>query len=190
MNKFFNDPKVIASYASALVMLAIIVLMFVPFWNYTGTNEDTFQPEERVTSINGYLWFPSDHSGIEDVFNDYEEGGINSLYELSPMNYDENGYLEDIDANKIAFPIGLQILFGAFGIVACIWKPKTTFFAVLPILCGLVGIYGYLVVPALRMGTSAIWIASLVLSVLAIVVGALRIVFGFKFKDEIETLRA
>ena len=190
MNKLFKDPKVVASFACALIMLVILALMFVPFWSYTGTNEDTFEPEDRITSINGYLWFPSDHSELEDAFNEYEEGGLNALYEASPMNFDENGYLEDIDANKIAFPIGFQILFGAFGIAACLWKPKANAIALLPICCGLAGIYGYLVIPALRMGPAGLWITSLVLACIAIVLGIVRLIFGAKYKDTVASLRA
>ena len=56
-------------------------------------------------------------------------------------------------------------------------------------LCGLFGIYGYLAVSALRMTSPALWIINLVLSVLAVVAGVLMIVFGCKYKEEIESLR-
>ena len=190
MNSFFKDPKVITSFACGLVMLAILALMFVPFWTYTGVNEDTFEPEQKVASINGYLWFPSDHNGLEDAFNEYEEGGLNTLYEICPMNLDENGYVEDVDANKIGFPIGFQILFGAFGVALCIWMAKSNAGAYLSIACGLAGIYGYLVVPALRMTSAALWISGLVLACLAIVLGIVRIIIGAKFKDTVASLRA
>lgn len=170
MEKSRKNLKVVCSFVCAALMLAILVMMFVPYWSYTGTNEDTFEPEDRTVSINGYLWFPSDHSELEDVFNEGNTG-------------------DEIDANTIALPIGMQILFGAFALVVCLWKPKVTAVGALPVVCGLFGIYGYLAVSALRMTSPALWIINLVLSVLAVVAGVLMIVFGCKYKEEIESLR-
>ena len=170
MKKSCKNPKVICGIVCAAIMLAILVMMFVPYWSYTGRNEDTFAPEDRTVSINGYLWFPSDHSELETAFNEGNTG-------------------DDIDANKIAFPIGMQILFAGFGIALCLWKPKVTAVGALPIATGLFGIYGYAFVSALRMTSPALWIINLVLSVAALVGGITFIVFGYKYKETIESLR-
>ena len=77
-----SNPKVLCSVVCSVLMLAILVLMFVPFWSYVGENEETFEPETRTTSINGYLWFPSDHKGIEDMFNEPIEGDPNAVKEM------------------------------------------------------------------------------------------------------------
>ena len=169
MKKTCKNPKVICSVVCAVIMLAILVMMFVPYWNYTGTNEETFAPEERTVSINGYLWFPSDHSELEDVFNADSDN--------------------DIDANTLALPIGMQILFAGFGIALCLWKPKVTAVGALPIACGIFGIYGYAFVSALRMTSPALWIINLALAVASLVAGIIFIVFGFKYKETIESLR-
>lgn len=181
MNKFFakiagdlKNPKVICSIVCSVLMLAIFVLMFVPFWSYEGMNEETFEPENRIVSINGYLWFPSDHDGVEDVFNAPVDG--------VPVE-------TQTDANTIALPIGMQILFAGFGIVLCIWKAKSSAVALLPIACGAFGIYGYIFVDALRLGVTGVWVASLVLSILALVLGIVRIILGQKYKDTIASLR-
>ena len=171
MKKTVANPKVVVSFVSALIMLAILVMMFVPYWSYTGLNEDTFEPEAKETSINGYLWFPSDHSELEDAFNEGNTG-------------------DAIDGNTIALPIGMQILFGAFGLVLCLWKPKVTAVAWLTIACGVFGIYGYAFVSALRMTSAALWIINLVLSIAAVVAGVVRIVLGYKIKETVESLRA
>jgi len=170
MEKTLKNPKVICSFVCALIMLAILVMMFVPYWSYTGLDEDTFEPVDRTTSINGYLWFPTDHSELEDAFNEGNTGA-------------------DIDANTIALPIGMQILFGAFGLVVCLWKPKVTAAAALSIACGIFGVYGYAFVSALRMTSAALWIVNLALAVLAIVAGVVRIILGYKIKESVESLR-
>lgn len=170
MEKSRKNLKVICSFVCAALMLAILAMMFVPYWNYVGTNEDTFEPEDRTVSINGYLWFPSDHSELETAFNEGNTG-------------------EAIDANNIALPIGMQILFGAFALVLCLLKPKVTAVGALPVACGAFGIFGYLCVSALRMTSPALWITNLVLSVLAVVAGVMMIVFGCMYKEEVESLR-
>ena len=170
MVKSLKNPKVLCSWLCALVMLAILVMMFVPYWSYVGSNEDTFEPEDRVTSINGYLWFPSDHAELEDAFNEGNMG-------------------DDIDANTIALPIGMQILFAGFGIALCLWKSKVTAVGAFPIVCGLFGVFGYAFVSALRMTSPALWIINLALAVLAIVLGIVRIVLGFKIHETVESLR-
>ena len=64
----------ISSWICALLILAMIVLLFTPYWQYTTKekNPDTGKREEvtKTISISDYVWFPRDH---KDLAKDYEK---------------------------------------------------------------------------------------------------------------------
>lgn len=174
MLKSIKNPKVAVSFVCGIILFAILVMMFVPYWSYKGL-DDNGEYVDKTTSINGYVWFPLEHKELKnDVFN----GDVSAA----------DPYQEPVDANDLALPIGFQILFGAFGVVLCFLKPKNTLVSLLVIACGLFGIYGYAFVGALRMGAAYVWIINLVLSVLAVAAGTLKLVFAFKYKEMVESL--
>ena len=187
-----KNVKVISSIVCAVIMLVILVMMFVPYWNYIGVDDLGKETGEKTTSINGFVWFPNDNKGIlptlENKLAEEPDALVplyNGLYFDSEMEMPE-----PLNANKVALPIGFQILFGAFGVLVCLWKPKATAGVLFPICCGLAGIFGYLFIPALRMSIGAhLWIINLALAVISLVAGIVRLVLGFKIKETVESLR-
>ena len=167
-----KNPKVAISFICGIILFAILAMMFVPFWTYVGLDDDGNSVEKKA-SINGYVWVPLEHKELLDVFNEPIAGDFTK---------------DPVDANDLALPIGFQLLFGSFGVALCFLKPKNTAVSLLVIACGLFGIYGYLFVGALRMGSAFVWITSLILAVLALAAGIVKLVFAFKYKEMIESL--
>lgn len=83
-------------------------------------------------SIGGYIWFPSDHKTLDSQLSAAIEG-----YSISS-----------------AVPMAVLLLvLSAVGIVLCILKMNNALSALVPLACGLVGTFGYLLHPAYRMGS-------------------------------------
>jgi len=57
MSKFFSNRTSACNLICALLMIILLVLHFAPFWTY-GENGET-------ASIQGYVWFPTDHGALE-----------------------------------------------------------------------------------------------------------------------------
>lgn len=136
----------VLNYACAAVMLLMVVLLFVPFWN-TG---------EQTVSINSYVWMPSDQRALETYFADTLG--------------------EKVDINSVVTAPVFLLLLGALGAVLSIFKGQSAFGSLLGIPFGIVGIWGYATCPVLRLGSMwglhlALCIAALVLSVGALVSG-------------------
>jgi len=187
-----KNAKVITSLACAVIMLVILVMMFVPYWDYIAIDEYGEEKGEATASINSFVWFPNDNRGILNKFNDVlieSPDGLTTIY--NGLYWDSEMEMpEEINANKVALPIGFQILFGVFGVVICIWKAKSTAVSLFPICTGLAGIFGYLFIPALRMCTVPyLWYINLALAVICLAAGIVRLVLGFKIKETVESLR-
>ena len=82
-------------------------------------------------SIGGYIWFPSDHKTLDSQLTAEIEG-----YSIG-------------DAVPLAV---LLLVLSAVGIVLCILKMNNALSALVPLVCGLIGTFGYLLQPAYRMG--------------------------------------
>ena len=67
----------------------------------------------------------------------------------------------------IGMPI-LVLVSGAVGIVLCIIKAKSALVSLLPAICGISGIWGFLAVPAFQLGSN--WVVSLVLCIAVLLV--------------------
>lgn len=83
-------------------------------------------------SISGYIWFPSDHKTLDSQLSAEIEGY--SINDAVPMAV-------------------LLLVLGVAGIVLCILKMNNALSALVPLACGLVGTFGYLLHPAYRMGS-------------------------------------
>ena len=82
-------------------------------------------------SIGGYIWFPSDHKTLDSQLSAEIEG-----YSIN-------------DAVPLAV---LLLVLSAVGIVLCILRMNNALSALVPLACGLIGTFGYLLQPAYRMG--------------------------------------
>ena len=137
------------NYACAAVMLLMVVLLFVPFWN-TG---------EQTVSINSYVWMPSGQTKLEAYFAD--------------------ALGEKVDINSVVTAPVLLLVLGVLGAALSIFKGQSAFGSLLGIPFGIVGIWGYATCPVLRLGSLwglhlALCIAALALSVGALVSGLLK----------------
>lgn len=138
------------NYACAVVMLLLVVLLFVPFWN-TG---------EETVSINSYVWMPSEQKGLESYFAD--------------------ALGEKPDINEVVTAPVFLLLLGVLGAPLCIIMGQSTFGSLLGIPFGIVGIWGYATCPVLQLGALwelhlALCIAALALSLGALISGLRKI---------------
>ena len=118
-----------------VLMLVILVFQFLPFWHYST------EGESFATSIQTYIWFPGECRDLDDYLA--EQTGN-----------------EDIEAGQIlGMPI-LVLVSGAVGIVLCLIKAKSAIVSLLPAICGISGIWGFLSTPAFQLGSN--WVVSLV----------------------------
>ena len=138
-----NGLARICNYICVVLMLVILVFQFLPFWHYS-TEEESF-----ATSIQTYIWFPGECRDLDDYLA--EQTGN-----------------EDIEAGQIlGMPI-LVLVSGAVGIVLCLIKAKSAIVSLLPAICGISGIWGFLSTPAFQLGSN--WVVSLVLCIAVLLV--------------------
>lgn len=124
-----------------ILSLLLLILQFSPFW----------QTEEGAVSIQGYIWFPSSHTELQGVLREATGNGDFSVNDILTM------------------PI-LVLLTGVAGMVIGLWKRQKPLALLLPTFCGLVGVWGYLVTPVMRLGAN--WGLHLAVCVAMAVVGA------------------
>lgn len=108
---------------SAVLMLALLILQFTPFWSANGD----------AASVQGMTWFPSNHSGL----NDYFSSELGSNYSL----------------NTLVLPTICILVLAAVGIVMSIIKPRAAANGWFTFGCGICGIWGYLFMPVYQLGS-------------------------------------
>lgn len=120
----------------------------MPFWSYEGLS----------TSIQTYIWFPSDHAQLETYLASQVGGefSINSI---------------------LLMPI-LVLVMTVAGIVLCIWRWDIPYMSIIPLVCGMVGVWGYLTKPAFQLGSN--WVLHLVVCIGMIASSALTLLFAAK----------
>ena len=87
--------------------------------------------EDGQVSIGGYIWFPSDHKTLDSQLSAEIEGY--AIGDVVPLAV-------------------LLLVLSAVGIVLCILRMNNALSALVPLVCGLIGTFGYLLQPAYRMG--------------------------------------
>lgn len=113
----------ICNYVCAGLMLILLVLQFMPFW----------EVPDKTVSIQSYIWQPDTNKEVTD----YLRLKLGADYKIDQI---------------IAMPIWSIILCVA-GIICSLIKPKSFFTALIPAFCGVIGIWGYLTKPAFQLGT-------------------------------------
>ena len=136
----------------AVLMLAVLVLQFTPFW-HIGEGE-----EQQDVSIGAYVWFPSDHKEVdtymkEQVSSDYTISGVVGIHSL-------------------------VLVLSAVGLVLCLIKPTMPVTPVVVIGSGLSGLAGCLGMKAFLLGATWLWL--LILFIAALVMGGLTLYWRIK----------
>lgn len=107
-----------------VLMGVLLVLHFMPFWSYDGMS----------TSIQSYIWFPTDHAALES----YLSGQVGGAYSINSI---------------LLMPI-IVLVTTVVGIILNIAMSDNLFVSLVPLGCGLVGIWGYLSKAAFQLGTN------------------------------------
>lgn len=141
------DRTTLPNCAAALIMVLVLVLMFVPFWNL-GT------PEKPVSaSICSYIWFPKDNIKLTTAIKN--EVKAVDLAERQEAAVKAGGSADDVKAlsksklnniaaiNSVAVEPLLMMLTGFVGAILCFLKADKRLPSLLPIIFGVVGILGF-----------------------------------------------
>ena len=113
------------SFALAIVILALLVMQFLPFWS----------TEKETVSINDYLWMPNEHKSVTKLFK----------AELDDKKFDP--------IKIVLWPV-LTLVLGVAGIILCFIKKDTLLPYLMTILCGLAGMLTYLTNPVYQWGAN------------------------------------
>ena len=144
---------------SLLCVLLIIVLLFLQcgttFWTYG---------KDKSVSLQGYIWFPADHSALNKQLN--ADLGLTGNFNPSSI---------------LLFPV-LTLLTGAVGVVLGLLFSDRLISAILPILCGASAIVGYIIKPALQLGIN--WQLHLAAAVLLVLAGVVHLIKLLKATDD------
>ncbi len=133
--------------------LLLLILQFSPFW----------QTEEGAVSIQGYVWFPTNHTALQGVLREATGNGDFSVNDI------------------LAMPI-LVLLTGVAGMGICLWQRQKPLALLLPTFCGLAGVWGYLTNPVMRLGAN--WGLHLTVCIALAVVGAVGLLALLKKPED------
>ena len=151
MSKYFSNRTSVCNVICAVLMVILLVLQFSSFWQF-GENQET------SVSIQGYIWFPSDHNDL--------------------VKYFEEATGTDHDINSILLPPILTLVLGAVGAVLCLIKADQIWTPAFPIVCGAVGAWGYLTKAVFKLGVN--WPLHLVVCIAMLIVGIAACYVGCK----------
>lgn len=136
----------IFSVICVVLMLGMLVLQFIPFWELTA--ED---PEDNLSvSIASYIWFPGDNEDLTEYFED---------------EYDER-FDEEYNINSIVLPCVVLLVAPVVAALFFAFDTETLVAPVLSLVCGGFGTWAFLARPVMQYG--GLWIVYLVLSIVMI----------------------
>ena len=139
----------IFNWISIVLMGVLLLLQFLPFWNIDGVS----------VSIQGYIWLKPGDEQIGEYLAPYLNVGDSFLI------------------NKvIAMPLLVLVLVLTGIVLNLIFNNIYT--TVLPLLCGVIGAWGYLAKPAFQLGTG--WVLHLVVCIAIFVVAGIKMYFLIK----------
>ena len=127
----------IVNIVCAVVMLALIVCQFLPFWT---TNEGV------STSVQSMCWFPT-RDAQKEVQKYFQAELGKDVYLMTAMEH---------SINHLVVPALGVLAFGLLGIYFCITKSSKPINGIWSLLCGLSCVVGYLLIPAYALGAN--WI--------------------------------
>lgn len=140
----------ICNYVCIALMAVLLVLQFIPFWSYDGMS----------TSIQSYIWFPTENAQLTA----YLTAQLGEAYTIN---------------NIVWMPI-LVLVAAAVGVIICFLKSDEALTALIPLVCGLIGTWGYLAKPAFQLGGN--WMFHLLVCIAMILMSVLALLFAQKNK--------
>jgi len=135
-------------YLSAALLAVILVCQFTPFWTYSTADGETF------ASISTYIWFPTENQTLD--------------------SYISSAAGEDV--NALVLPAVLVLILSSVGCVMCLYKHGNAWVGLLPLGCGLAGLWGFLCKAGFQLGTC--WGLHVILYAAALIVGALAMYYS------------
>lgn len=163
---------IISNIACVVAMIAMLAVMFMPYWDYIATdlvesreiNPETgryIYHEEEVerednASIMELTWVTYEHEDLVDRFmSDFIKAG---------------GKRRDFDFNVIVSMPFLVTLLCGFGIVFCLWKMKATWTSLFPAIAGFLAVQTLLTEPQYQWGNSYTIVLVAAIALLAVAV--------------------
>ena len=132
----------------AILMGVMLILQFVPFWN----------GEDGSVSINSFVWLSYAHGDLERSL----AAAVGDSFSLNRL---------------VVAPI-FQTVTALAGIFVCIRYNDSSLSAFVPMACGVLGVWGYLTVPAMQMGTA--WQLHLIVSIGMLAAAVIGVCSGLK----------
>lgn len=124
--KNVNKVAKICCIVCAVLMLAVLVLQYMPYWSF----------DTDSSSIADYLWWPDHHKALTK-----ELRGILG---------------RDFEVRLIAPMPLIVLLAGILGMIVCVWKPGKVGSFIFPLIAGATAVIGFLTVPAFSLGSTYI----------------------------------
>lgn len=138
------------NFVSVVLMAVYVILLFLPFWSYDGIS----------SSIQSYIWFPGEKAEL-------------TAYLTAQLG-------ESYTINNIIWPPILSFVAAVVGVILCAMYNDEPLMCLIPIVGGLIGVWGYLTTPAFQLGGN--WILHLVVCIAMILIGVLTLLSGQKKK--------
>ena len=148
-----NVVAMCISFVLVALMLALLVMQFVPFWSES----------KGPVSISDYIWMPGDHMELNVTL--------------------KAQFGKDYRINQIVLAPAVLLVSAAAGIVISLLKRGKFVSYLIPIVCGVAGITAYFTYPPFKLGENWTIHAVLSIAVLAVaVIGAVVSLLKFKKK--------
>lgn len=123
--KIKKYPSVaLCNAACAILMVALLILQFTPFWELDG----------QQISIGGYIWFPTDHEDLTTHFREV----------VAP----------DFKVDSLVLSSLIQLLLPAAGIALLLYDKESIYIPICSAVCGIGLLWSYLSKPVFRLGSS------------------------------------
>jgi len=193
----------IANIVACALILVSLVLTFLPYWRYVGTEQVVNDEGKKVrvevqkdVSINGYIWMIGDHKELTNVFDKvavpvYEEEYALAKAEVEKIADETERATQlkellkrtTLDTNELVSVAVLMMIIGVVALILVIRNLDSLFAALLSVGYGVVAITGFLANDLggtiLRMGnTWNSYMFQVILGAVIAVAGAVSFVIG------------
>ena len=161
MEKKIHGTQIL-SWVCVLMLLAMIVMTFLPYWSCEVTERVDGEKitYTQVSSISEFSWFPREHEDLQELFED------NTGMELNVND-------------EVTMPV-LLLLLGVAAAAFALVAPRSIIGPAAATLLGGFSTYTYLT--SVFLGTGATWSANLAVSIAATAVGAVCVALHFVFQ--------
>lgn len=154
----------IANIVAAVLIIASLVLTFMPYWHYVGTEQVVNDEGKKVkvevqkdASINGYLWMIDDHKELTKIFDKVAKPVYEEEYKVEKAEIEKiadeaerSKQLKDLkkktalDTNELISTALLMLVIGVVGLIFFIRNFDSLVASALSVAYGLVAITGFL----------------------------------------------